>query len=29
MLVASIGKGGGLHLGRAPADITLRDIYRP
>ena len=27
MLVAAIGKGGGLHLGRAAAEITLRDIY--
>jgi Rrf2 family transcriptional regulator, repressor of oqxAB len=27
MIVASIGKGGGLHLGRAPEQITLRDIY--
>ena len=28
MLVASVGKGGGLHLGRNAAKITLRDIYR-
>jgi Rrf2 family transcriptional repressor of oqxAB len=27
MLVATIGKGGGLHLGRPAAEITLRDIY--
>jgi Rrf2 family transcriptional repressor of oqxAB len=27
MLVAAIGKGGGLHLGRAATEITLRDIY--
>jgi Rrf2 family transcriptional repressor of oqxAB len=28
MLVAAIGKGGGLHLGRPAAEITLRDIYQ-
>ncbi len=27
MIVTSIGMGGGLHLGRPPAKITLRDIY--
>jgi len=27
MIVASIGKGGGLHLGRAAEQITLRDLY--
>ncbi|WP_044592859.1 Rrf2 family transcriptional regulator [Bradyrhizobium sp. LTSPM299] len=27
MLVAAIGKGGGLHLGRAAEQITLRDLY--
>src|SRR5712672_974978 len=27
MIVASIGMGGGLHLGRPPGEITLRDIY--
>jgi Rrf2 family transcriptional repressor of oqxAB len=27
MLVAATGKGGGLHLGRPAAEITLRDIY--
>jgi len=27
MIVAAIGKGGGLHLGRAPEQITLRDLY--
>lgn len=28
MIATSIGKGGGLHLGRPAAEITLRDIYR-
>ena len=28
MLTASVGKGGGLHLGRPAAEISLRDIYR-
>src|SRR5258708_21160651 len=27
MIVAAIGKGGGLHLGRAAEQITLRDLY--
>jgi Rrf2 family transcriptional regulator, repressor of oqxAB len=27
MIVAALGKGGGLHLGRPPDQITLRDIY--
>ena len=27
MIVATIGKGGGLHLGRAAKQITLRDVY--
>lgn len=27
MIVAAIGKGGGLHLGRAAEQITLRDVY--
>jgi Rrf2 family transcriptional repressor of oqxAB len=27
MIVAAIGKGGGLHLGRANEQITLRDLY--
>jgi Rrf2 family transcriptional regulator, repressor of oqxAB len=27
MIVAATGKGGGLHLGRAPEQITLRDLY--
>lgn len=27
MIVASVGKGGGLHLGRPAAEITLKDIY--
>jgi Rrf2 family transcriptional repressor of oqxAB len=27
MIVAAIGKGGGLHLGRAAERITLRDVY--
>src|SRR3984957_1914728 len=27
MIVAAIGKGGGLHLGRAAGQITLRDLY--
>src|SRR3981189_1948236 len=27
MIVAAIGKGGGLHLGRAARLITLRDLY--
>jgi Rrf2 family transcriptional regulator, repressor of oqxAB len=27
MIVATIGKGGGLHLGRAAEQITLRDLY--
>ena len=27
MIVAAIGKGGGLHLGRAAGQITLRDVY--
>ena len=27
MIVAAIGKGGGLHLGRAADQITLRDLY--
>jgi Rrf2 family transcriptional regulator, repressor of oqxAB len=27
MIAASIGKGGGLHLGRAADQITLRDLY--
>ena len=27
MIVAAIGKGGGLHLGRPAEQITLRDIY--
>jgi len=27
MIVASVGKGGGLHLGRSAAEITLKDIY--
>jgi Rrf2 family transcriptional repressor of oqxAB len=27
MIVASIGKRGGLHLGRATEQITLRDLY--
>jgi len=27
MIVAAIGKGGGLHLGRSAGQITLRDLY--
>jgi Rrf2 family transcriptional repressor of oqxAB len=27
MIVTAIGKGGGLHLGRAADQITLRDLY--
>ena len=27
MIAASIGKGGGLHLGRAAEQITLRQVY--
>ena len=27
MIVAAIGKGGGLHLGRAAEQIALRDLY--
>src|SRR4029077_12824678 len=27
MIVVAIGKGGGLHLGRAAEQITLRDLY--
>jgi len=27
MIVTAIGKGGGLHLGRAAEQITLRDLY--
>jgi Rrf2 family transcriptional repressor of oqxAB len=27
MIVAAIGKGGGLHLGRAAEQITLRELY--
>jgi len=27
MILAAIGKGGGLHLGRAAERITLRDVY--
>src|SRR5258708_35966426 len=27
MIVAAIGRGGGLHLGRAAAQITLGDLY--
>ena len=27
MIVAAIGKGGGLHLGRVAAQITLRELY--
>ena len=27
MIVAAIGKGGGLHLGRPAEQITLRDLY--
>ena len=27
VIVAAIGKGGGLHLGRAAEQITLRDLY--
>src|SRR5260370_2735892 len=27
MIVAAIGKGGRLHLGRAAEQITLRDLY--
>src|SRR5882757_7427050 len=27
MIVAAVGKGGGLHLGRAAEQITLRDLY--
>src|ERR1700719_5052687 len=27
MIMAVIGKGGGLHLGRAAEQITLRDLY--
>jgi Rrf2 family transcriptional repressor of oqxAB len=27
MITASVGKGGGLHLGRAAEEISLRDIY--
>jgi Rrf2 family transcriptional repressor of oqxAB len=27
MIKAAIGKGGGLHLGRAAERITLRDVY--
>ncbi len=28
MIVMTIGKGGGLHLGRPASEITLREIYR-
>ena len=27
MIVAAIGKGGGIHLGRAAEQITLRELY--
>jgi Rrf2 family transcriptional repressor of oqxAB len=27
MIMATIGKGGGLHLGRAAEQITLRELY--
>ncbi|MFM0016623.1 Rrf2 family transcriptional regulator [Paraburkholderia sediminicola] len=27
MITTSVGKGGGLHLGRAAEEISLRDIY--
>jgi Rrf2 family transcriptional regulator, repressor of oqxAB len=28
MIATTTGKGGGLHLGRSPGEITLRDIYQ-
>ena len=28
MIVTTIGKGGGLHLGRFSGEITLREIYQ-